>query len=142
MSRRDSQEPVALLRASEDQQEHETKPEPMDVEAEAGHAEQPKDKNLDHEYSIPSTVKFAWLGTYFFFSLLLTLYNKLVLGMVSSHILLSPLSLITLGVIRPHFTFPPLPRCESRVNGVLVSFAGFRPAQRQHPFLSEHCAPA
>ncbi|KAL7945128.1 triose-phosphate transporter family domain-containing protein [Trichoderma barbatum] len=39
-----------------------------------------KDQNLDHEYTIPSAVKFTWLGTYFFFSLILTLYNKLVLG--------------------------------------------------------------
>lgn len=55
----------------------------VDVEGAAGRAELPKNNNLEHEYSIPSTVKFAWLGTYFFFSLLLTLYNKLVLGMVS-----------------------------------------------------------
>lgn len=81
MSRRDSQEPVALLTPEE--REQEVKPELTDLEAEAGRVEAPKDKNLDHEYSIPTTVKFAWLGTYFFFSLLLTLYNKLVLGMVS-----------------------------------------------------------
>lgn len=81
MSRRNSQEPVPLLTPEE--QVAETKPEPMDVEADAGSAEAPKDKNLDHEYSVASSVKFAWLGTYFFFSLLLTLYNKLVLGMVS-----------------------------------------------------------
>ena len=61
----------------------EPKPELSDLEAEAGRAELPRDRNLDHEYSVPSTIKFAWLGTYFFFSLLLTLYNKLVLGMVS-----------------------------------------------------------
>jgi hypothetical protein len=59
----------------------EPKPELSDLEAEAGRAELPRDRNLDHEYSVPSTIKFAWLGTYFFFSLLLTLYNKLVLGM-------------------------------------------------------------
>lgn len=82
MSRRDSQEPVALL-TPEEQRDGELKPEPLDVEADAGRAEPPKSQNLDHEYSIPSTVKFAWLGTYFFFSLMLTLYNKLVLGMVS-----------------------------------------------------------
>jgi hypothetical protein len=81
-ARRDSQEPVALLTPEE--REQELKPEPADLEAEAGRVDAPKDKNLDHEYSIPSTVKFAWLGTYFFFSLLLTLYNKLVLGMVSA----------------------------------------------------------
>jgi hypothetical protein len=56
----------------------------MDLEQDSGRVEAPKDKNLDHEYSVASTVKFAWLGTYFFFSLLLTLYNKLVLGMVST----------------------------------------------------------
>lgn len=81
MSRRDSQEPVALLTPEE--REQEVKPEPADLEAEAGRVDAPKDNNLDHEYSIPSHVKFTWLGTYFFFSLLLTLYNKLVLGMVS-----------------------------------------------------------
>lgn len=61
------------------------KPEPMDIESEAGrpHDANGNGKNLDHEYSVPSTVKFAWLGTYFFFSLALTLYNKAVLGMVS-----------------------------------------------------------
>lgn len=80
MSRRNSQD-VALL--SQEEQEREIKTGPFDVEQDAGRPEPPKDQNLDHEYSIPSTVKFAWLGTYFFFSLLLTLYNKLVLGMVS-----------------------------------------------------------
>ncbi|KAL7927169.1 triose-phosphate transporter family domain-containing protein [Trichoderma austrokoningii] len=51
-----------------------------DVEAGKGESD-PENQNLDHEYSIPSTVKFTWLGTYFFLSLVLTLYNKLVLGM-------------------------------------------------------------
>ena len=64
-------------------EEREMKGDGLDLESEAGRAETSNDQNLDHEYSIPSTVKFAWLGTYFFFSLLLTLYNKLVLGMVS-----------------------------------------------------------
>lgn len=86
MSRRDSQEPVALL-TPEEQRDGEPKPETLDIEA--GRAEPPKTQNLDHEYSVPSHVKFTWLGTYFFFSLLLTLYNKLVLGMVSRHPLLS-----------------------------------------------------
>jgi len=76
MSRRNSQEPVPLLTPEE--QDGETKP--LDLEADAGRSD-PKNKNLDHEYSVASNVKFAWLGTYFFFSLLLTLYNKLVLGM-------------------------------------------------------------
>ncbi|KAM0459866.1 hypothetical protein ACHAPV_000116 [Trichoderma viride] len=58
-------------------------PEEQDFkDIEAGKSESdPQNQNLDHEYSIPSTVKFTWLGTYFFLSLVLTLYNKLVLGM-------------------------------------------------------------
>lgn len=80
MSRRSNDEPVHLLSQGED---GEAKAMNQDVEASAGHSEPPRDQNLDHEYSIPSTIKFTWLGTYFFFSLLLTLYNKLVLGMVS-----------------------------------------------------------
>lgn len=59
-------------------------PEEQDLKShdlEAGKSES-KDQNIDHEYSIPSAVKFTWLGTYFFFSLILTLYNKLVLGVV------------------------------------------------------------
>ncbi|KAJ4308877.1 hypothetical protein N0V84_011838 [Fusarium piperis] len=78
MSRPNNEEPVPLL--SSEERDLETKGE-LDLESHAGRAEPPKNQNLDHEYSIPSTVKFAWLGTYFFFSLLLTLYNKLVLGM-------------------------------------------------------------
>jgi hypothetical protein len=35
------------------------------------------------EYQTPTTVKFIWLGAYFLFSMLLTMYNKLVLGSVS-----------------------------------------------------------
>lgn len=78
---RNSEEPVPLLTPEE--RELESKGENADIENDAGRAEPPKNDNLDHEYSVASTVKFAWLGTYFFFSLLLTLYNKLVLGMVS-----------------------------------------------------------
>lgn len=37
---------------------------------------------VELEYETPNTVKGIWLGTYFFFSLLLTLYNKLILGSV------------------------------------------------------------
>jgi hypothetical protein len=77
-SRPNNEEPMPLLSAEE--RERDMKGE-LDVESDAGRAEPPKTNNLEHEYSIPSTVKFAWLGTYFFFSLLLTLYNKLVLGM-------------------------------------------------------------
>lgn len=39
-------------------------------------------RNIELEYETPNTIKFLWLGTYFFFSLMLTLYNKLVLGSV------------------------------------------------------------
>lgn len=76
-----NEEPVPLLSAEE--RERDNKGE-FDVESDAGRGEEPKSQNLDHEYSIPSTVKFAWLGTYFFFSLGLTLYNKMVLTKVSS----------------------------------------------------------
>jgi hypothetical protein len=41
-------------------------------------------RSVELEYETPNSVKFIWLGTYFFFSLLLTLYNKLVLGSVSA----------------------------------------------------------
>jgi hypothetical protein len=34
------------------------------------------------EYQTPTSVKFIWLGSYFFFSMMLTLYNKLILGSV------------------------------------------------------------
>jgi hypothetical protein len=40
-------------------------------------------RSVELEYETPNSVKFIWLGTYLFFSLLLTLYNKLVLGSVS-----------------------------------------------------------
>ncbi|RSL67207.1 hypothetical protein CEP54_003400 [Fusarium duplospermum] len=78
MSRPNNEDPVPLL--SSEERDLETKGE-LDLESHGARAEPPKNQNLEHEYSIPSTVKFAWLGTYFFFSLLLTLYNKLVLGM-------------------------------------------------------------
>lgn len=81
MSQRGSDEPVRLLSQGENDDSKRSSQE--DVEASAGRSETLRDQNLDHEYSIPSTIKFTWLGTYFFFSLLLTLYNKLVLGMVS-----------------------------------------------------------
>lgn len=38
--------------------------------------------HVEVEYETPNTIKGIWLGTYFFFSLLLTLYNKLILGSV------------------------------------------------------------
>lgn len=37
---------------------------------------------IELEYQTPMTVKFMWLGSYFLFSMLLTLYNKLLLGSV------------------------------------------------------------
>ncbi|KAJ5530259.1 Drug/metabolite transporter [Penicillium freii] len=37
---------------------------------------------VELEYQTPMTVKFIWLGSYFLFSMLLTLYNKLLLGSV------------------------------------------------------------
>ncbi|KAF4121711.1 UAA transporter family [Geosmithia morbida] len=81
MSRRNSDEAEATLLKPDDNPD-DIKPEPMDIESEAGRPENSSSgKNLDHEYSVPSTIKFAWLGTYFFFSLALTLYNKAVLGM-------------------------------------------------------------
>ena len=46
--------------------------------------EAPKKSNVEHEYSISPGIRFTWLGTYFVFSLMLTMYNKLVLGVVSS----------------------------------------------------------
>ena len=47
-----------------------------------------KDENttattLEPEYQTPTTMKFVWLGAYFLFSMLLTMYNKLILGSVS-----------------------------------------------------------
>ncbi|KAL6837042.1 triose-phosphate transporter family domain-containing protein [Trichoderma camerunense] len=70
MSRR-SQD-VALLSPDEQDLKHDLESGKIQSES--------KDQNIDHEYSIPSAVKFTWLGTYFLFSLILTLYNKLVLG--------------------------------------------------------------
>ncbi|KAG6011864.1 hypothetical protein E4U54_007862 [Claviceps lovelessii] len=78
MSRSSNEEPDTILQQAGGV---ESKATLLDVEASAGLPERLGDQNLDHEYSIPSTIKFTWLGTYFFFSLLLTLYNKLVLGM-------------------------------------------------------------
>lgn len=37
---------------------------------------------IELEYQTPMTVKFMWLSSYFLFSMLLTLYNKLLLGSV------------------------------------------------------------
>jgi hypothetical protein len=60
-----------------------------------------KDENttattLEPEYQTPTTVKFIWLGAYFLFSMLLTMYNKLILGSVSM-VLRMWLSRLTIG---------------------------------------------
>lgn len=59
-----------------------------DLEARAGvvQAQNTDDSSAQKpvEYSISPQVKFAWLSTYFLCSLVLTLYNKLVLGVVRS----------------------------------------------------------
>ena len=47
----------------------------------------PDRPKVEVEYETPNTVKGIWLGTYFFFSLMLTLYNKLILGSVSAALL-------------------------------------------------------
>ncbi|KAF7543307.1 hypothetical protein G7Z17_g10836 [Cylindrodendrum hubeiense] len=124
MSRRDSEEPVPLL--TQEERELETKGEQVDVENDAGRAEPPKSENLDHEYSVASTVKFAWLGTYFFFSLLLTLYNKLVLGMFHFPWLLTFLhaSFACLGTYAMmHMGYFKLSRLGRRENLALVAFS-------------------
>jgi hypothetical protein len=74
-----SEDPSSLLSQHDDERKHLD----VDIESEAGSKESPRNQNLDHEYSVPSTVKFTWLGAYFLFSLLLTIYNKLVLRVVS-----------------------------------------------------------
>ena len=50
--------------------------------ANAFEAKEPR-RSGELEYYVASQVKYAWLATYFVFSLLLTLYNKLVLQWVS-----------------------------------------------------------
>lgn len=92
----------------------------------AGLSAAAKDQNLDHEYSIPSTIKLTWLGTYFFFSLLLTLYNKLVLGMFHFPWLLTFLhasfaSMGTYGMM--HMGYFKLSRLGRREHLALVAFS-------------------
>ncbi|KHN96872.1 uncharacterized protein MAM_05428 [Metarhizium album ARSEF 1941] len=98
----------------------------LDVEASPGRSDTPRDQNLDHEYSIPSTIKFTWLGTYFFFSLLLTLYNKLVLGMFHFPWLLTFLhaSFASMGTLAMmHLGYFKLSRLGRRENLALVAFS-------------------
>ncbi|KAJ5373713.1 Drug/metabolite transporter [Penicillium concentricum] len=52
-----------------------------DLESNRKHEATPD--TIDPEYQTPTSVKFMWLGSYFLFSMLLTLYNKLLLGSVS-----------------------------------------------------------
>ncbi|OAA39171.1 hypothetical protein NOR_06431 [Metarhizium rileyi] len=124
MSRRSNEEPVPLLSQGEDGN---SKPSNQDVEAGAGHSEPSRgEQNLDHEYSIPSTTKFTWLGTYFFFSLLLTLYNKLVLGMFHFPWLLTFLhaSFASMGTYSMmHLGYFKLSRLGRRENLALVAFS-------------------
>ena len=64
----------------------------FDIEARAGVVESqtdPKTSEKPVEYSVSANVKFGWLTAYFFFSLILTLYNKLVLGVVRLDTLLA-----------------------------------------------------
>ncbi|POR32248.1 Putative sugar phosphate/phosphate translocator [Tolypocladium paradoxum] len=124
MVRGSNDEPVALL--TPEQQDQDPKPDGHDVESDAGRPEPPSDENLEHEYSIPSTIKFAWLGTYFFFSLLLTLYNKLVLGMFAFPWLLTCLhaSFASLGTYSMmHVGYFKLSRLGRREHLALVAFS-------------------
>ncbi|KFA62088.1 hypothetical protein S40285_06786 [Stachybotrys chlorohalonatus IBT 40285] len=124
MSRPDSEEPVPLL--TKEEQDRETKIEDLDVEANSAAAANPRGQNLDHEYSIPSTVKFAWLGTYFFFSLALTLYNKFVLGTFHFPWLLTFLhaSFASMGTYAMmHLGYFKLSRLGRRENLALLAFS-------------------
>jgi hypothetical protein len=109
MTGRDSMEPVALLPIQErDEDDRKTEASDLDddIEAFAGQptpVPAPKGENLDHEYSISNSVKFAWLAGYFVLSLGLTIYNKLVLSKVSLFLQLSSLSRRPLAMER-HIT--------------------------------------
>ncbi|TQV96858.1 Drp1p [Cordyceps javanica] len=98
----------------------------VDMEANAGRPEATTQSNLDHEYSIPSAVKFTWLGTYFLLSLLLTIYNKLVLGVFKFPWLLTFLhtsisALGTYGMLQMGYF--KLSRLGYRENLALVAFS-------------------
>ncbi|PHH67094.1 hypothetical protein CDD81_4489 [Ophiocordyceps australis] len=124
MPRQSSDEPVALL--TPEQQILEFKSEDRDIESEAASVEPMRDENLDHEYSIPAAVKFTWLGTYFFFSLLLTLYNKFVLGMFTFPWLLTCLhaSFASVGTsIMMHLGYFKLSRLGRREHFALLAFS-------------------
>lgn len=49
---------------------------------EANRKDEQPTPTTEPEYQTPTSVKFMWLGSYFFFSMMLTLYNKLILGSV------------------------------------------------------------
>jgi hypothetical protein len=78
MSAEDRREQAASLLDPHEKPRHEMEIE--DSAAAGASKDGQKHSGLGVEYSVASTVKFAWLGTYFFFSLMLTLYNKIVLG--------------------------------------------------------------
>ncbi|TDZ60681.1 putative sugar phosphate/phosphate translocator [Colletotrichum trifolii] len=106
--------------------------ESYDLEAAAGpateqQAEADKNRNSNPvEYTISPNVKFAWLSAYFFFSLILTLYNKLVLGFFPYPWLLTSLhatcaSLGCYGLLQGgYFTMSHLGR---RENLILLAFS-------------------
>ncbi|OAA44674.1 Drp1p [Beauveria brongniartii RCEF 3172] len=98
----------------------------VDMEANLDRSEAASQSNLDHEYSIPSAVKFTWLGTYFLLSLLLTIYNKLVLGVFKFPWLLTFLhaSISALGTYgMMHRGYFKLSRLGRRENLALVAFS-------------------
>ncbi|KAM3516209.1 hypothetical protein MY11210_000231 [Beauveria gryllotalpidicola] len=98
----------------------------IDLEANVDRPEAASQSNLDHEYSIPSAVKFTWLGTYFLLSLLLTIYNKLVLGVFKFPWLLTFLhtSISALGTYgMMHRGYFKLSRLGRRENLALVAFS-------------------
>ncbi|KAF6815713.1 putative drug metabolite transporter superfamily [Colletotrichum sojae] len=87
------------------------------------------DKNRNNnpvEYTISPNVKFAWLSAYFMFSLVLTLYNKLVLGFFPFPWLLTSIhatcaSLGCYGLLQGgYFTMSHLGR---RENLILLAFS-------------------
>ncbi|KAK8146736.1 UAA transporter [Beauveria asiatica] len=98
----------------------------VDMEANIDRSEAASQSNLDHEYSIPSAVKFTWLGTYFLLSLLLTIYNKLVLGVFKFPWLLTFLhtSISALGTYgMMHRGYFKLSRLGRRENLALAAFS-------------------
>lgn len=119
---RRSEERDGLLHGDEKGDEHDE----YDVEARAGSSaasapvnSQTADKSQEKpvEYSTSPSVKFGWLSAYFFFSLILTLYNKLVLGVVRRSVPDSRLRGKVAALLRPAINleitpltcYPPVP---------------------------------